>query len=70
MIRLSSCLLPAFDRVLAYCKGANGHMSPERVHESDAHDVAIIQAAMKLLGVDLAFGEAYSLWNLVSLDCQ
>ena len=45
-------------------------MSPETTDVNDALDVAVIQAAMKYWGIDLAFGEAYNLWDLVSNDCQ
>lgn len=70
MSHFSPDLQPALELVLADCKGANGHLSAATVHETDARDVAIIQAAMKQQGVELAFGEAYHLWSLVSLDCQ
>lgn len=67
---ISTNLKESLDRVLCKCKGANGHMSPETSDYVDARDIAVIQASMKYWGINLAFGEAYHLWDLVSNDCQ
>ncbi|MDO9236189.1 MAG: hypothetical protein Q7U28_09190 [Aquabacterium sp.] len=61
----------ALKSVLSKCQGANPDLSAATAYDpDDAKDATIVQSAMRLMGRDLTFGEAFELWNLVALDSQ
>ena len=69
--RFPEKLMPALQRVLTHCKGANQHLTAEEPqHPDDVPDVLAVQSAMASIGIRLEYGEAHNLWNLVSLDNQ
>lgn len=48
---------------------------PERscfvaIDEMEVQTVLHVQAALRTVGRELTYGEAFSLWTLVNLDCQ
>lgn len=70
-MKFSEDLRPILQRLLDGCKDANPNMNAsDAVDAMEAQTVLHVQAAMRELGTELTYGEAFDLWGLVNLDSQ